>query len=128
MLKILLVDDEADLCFFLKKNMEDAGGFEVSTCSESGKALILAKELQPDLVILDVLMPGLSGPEVAGQIKTDPRMKNTPVIFLTAIATEQETASKMNFVGGQFVVAKPVQMDHLLKVIYQAVKSSSPAK
>ncbi len=125
MLKILLVDDEVDLCFFLKKNLEDVGGFEVSTCSDSAKALTLAKQFQPDLVMLDVLMPTFSGPEVAEQLRADVRMRNTPVIFLTAIATEEETASKMNFVGGQFVVAKPVQMGHLLEVIYQAVKSGS---
>ena len=121
MIKVMLVDDEADLCFFLKKNLETAGEFEVMTCSESSKALMEIKQFKPDIVVIDVLMPGLSGPEIVEQMKADMRTKNTPTIFLTAIATSEDIETNQNIIGGHFMVAKPVEIDHLLKIIHNAI-------
>ena len=119
MKKILIVDDEESFCFFLKKNLESAGGFEVTACSDAGEAVGQAIALQPDLILLDILMPKITGPEVAELLHQNPKTGNIPVIFLTAVATTQDTGES-NKVGGQFVVAKPVQIHELLKVIQKA--------
>ena len=120
MKKILIVDDEADLCFLLKKNLEEVGDFVVSTCSESSKAIEQARAFRPDLILLDVLMPGISGPELVEQLKVARETKEIPVVFLTAIATEEETGERKNVIGGQYMLAKPVEMEELLQVIQTA--------
>ncbi len=62
MKRILIIDDEENLCFFLKKNLEMEGDFEVSTCSDSRKALERTKDFKPELILLDIQMPEISGP------------------------------------------------------------------
>lgn len=117
MKNIFMVDDEVDLCFFLKKNLESDGEFKVTTCSDSEEAFEAIKKAMPDLVVLDVLMPGITGPQIAEQLTSDPKTKDIPVIFLTAIATQDETSSRNHVVGGQHMVAKPVEINHLAEVI-----------
>ncbi len=122
MKKILLIDDQASFCFFVKKNLETLGEFKVSVCCEGARAVSHARQLQPDLILLDVFLPGISGPEIAEQLKSAKETCHIPIVFLTAVATEQETEEKGNLIGGQYVVAKPVQTDRLLQVIDAATR------
>ncbi|MCM8795046.1 MAG: response regulator [Candidatus Omnitrophica bacterium] len=124
-MKILIVDDEVGLCFFVKKNLEAAGDFQVAACSDSMKAVSEARGFSPDLIILDVMMPGLSGPELVEKFQEDPKLKRIPVIFLTAVATEEETGKNRNLIGGHYMVAKPVQIEELLQVITKVMQERS---
>ena len=117
MKKILIVDDETDFCFFVKKNLEIAGDFQVSTCSDSSAALDRIKDLRPDLILMDFMMPGMTGVDVAEQLKKSPFTEKIPIVFLTSMATGEETGKRRNLVGGQCMLAKPVQIDELLRVI-----------
>ncbi len=122
--KILLVDDESHFCFFLKKNLEAAGDFEVVVCSDSPTALKQAKQIRPDLILLDILMPGMTGVDIAEQLKNSPETARIPVVFLTALTTKEETAERRNLVGGMYMVAKPVNMDELIHVIQTTTKNN----
>ena len=115
--KILVIDDEVDFTFFVKKNLEQTGQFEVSVQHDGKQGLEQARTLQPHLILLDVMMPGMPGEEVINELKRFPETKQIPVVFLTAIVRPEETAAKANVIGGQHFVAKPVKMDELLKVI-----------
>lgn len=116
MKRILVVDDEKDFCFFLKKNLEAAGSFDVAICHDGATALSLAENFRPDLILLDILMPGMDGPEVARQLKDNALTQTIPVVFLTAVVKEEE-AKNRDYIGGWRYIAKPVKINELVNLI-----------
>jgi DNA-binding response OmpR family regulator len=119
--RILLIDDEKDFCSFTKNNLEATGNFVVTICFDSSDAVDLAKRLSPDLILLDVLMPGISGPDIAAALREDIATKNIPVVFLTAIITDRETKGG-NVISGWPFVPKPVKINELIAVINKHIK------
>ena len=85
--RVLLVDDDPVILRLLEVNFR-SDGFEVSTASHGGEALERVRELRPDAVVLDVMMPGLDGYEVAGRIRADDELLSTHLVFLTARTQE----------------------------------------
>jgi len=116
--KILLIDDEEDFCFFLKNNLEDTGEFEVMTATNGEEGLVLAKTKSPDLILLDVIMPGVSGTAVAENLLSDPKTVVIPIIFLTAVVekAEMENASYKE-IGGNKFIAKATSVDEVAAAI-----------
>jgi two-component system alkaline phosphatase synthesis response regulator PhoP len=105
--KILLVDDEPDILEFLSYNLKKEG-FVVFT-SENGKdALELAKKHSPDLIILDVMMPGMDGMETCHQIRETPQLKNVLIAFLTARGEDYSQISGFE-AGADDYISKPVK-------------------
>ena len=119
--KILLVDDEESLCRVLKLNLEETGDYEVKTETHGSRALSIARVFKPDLIILDFVMPDIDGGSLLNQLKGDEATKNIPVIFLTAIASKED--SEENVIGGHFILAKPVPFDKLVKSIEEKITS-----
>jgi len=81
----------------------------------------LMREFGPDLVILDVMMPELDGGRLAAQMKEDPALAETPVIFLTGSVRKEEVEDKEGIIGGTPFLAKPVQIEELLDWIDRLV-------
>ncbi|MEA3477678.1 MAG: response regulator transcription factor [Bacteroidota bacterium] len=104
---ILLIDDEQDVLDFLKYNFEKEG-FYVYTANdgESGKAL--AEQLKPELIILDVMMPGIDGMEVCRELRQLPKMDDTLIIFLTARGEDYSEIAGFE-VGADDYITKPVR-------------------
>ena len=129
--KILVVDDEEKFCAMLKANLEKEGQ-EVRTETKGAQALASAQAFRPDVVIMDIFMPDLGGCEAAYQIKNDPKLKNVPIIFLTAIAKKHESEIYGGLVDGRPfiakpVIGKPVKTKDLIKAIEENLaKSSDP--
>ena len=115
--KILIIDDEENFCKLAKKNIEKTGEFEVSIATDGEEGIRLAREIKPDLVLLDIVMPGMDGADVANLIRSDAIIKDTPVVFLTAIVREKEVDSKPDLTMGYSVLAKTVTVEELLKCI-----------
>ena len=115
--KILVVDDEVALTRTLKRNLEATERFVVRTENSSAAALAAAREFLPDLILLDVMMPGLDGGEVAAQLKEDKQLSQTPIVFLSAIVKKDETAPTGSNIGGSTFLAKPVKLDDLITCI-----------
>jgi len=84
---ILVVDDEQDIVDLISYNLSKEG-YEVATASNGTDAVELAQRMRPDLVILDIMMPGLDGFEVCRTLRQDPSMQSTAIVFLTAKAGE----------------------------------------
>src|SRR5262245_30805856 len=102
--RILLVEDEPDIQVIARLALEAVGGFEVGVCSTGREALATVGTFEPDLVLLDVMMPGLDGPSTLRELRAfDAR---TPVVFITAKARAHEVA-KYKELGAIGVVAKP---------------------
>ncbi len=119
---VMLIDDEVDFCYFLKKNLELTGEFEVETSYNGEDGIRKIKLHRPDVILLDIMMPGLSGPDVAAELKNDESTRNIPVVFSTAIIQEQEVKQSQNVIGGWYYIAKPIEMDKLLALLRQLTK------
>ena len=115
--KILVVDDEQSMTRMLKRNLEATGRYDVRTENSGAAGVTAAREFQPDLILLDVMMPGIDGGEVAAKIKEDKRLVNIPVVFLSAIVKKEETQPTGGNIGGLTFLAKPVKLDDLVTCI-----------
>src|SRR5512135_3617258 len=111
--KILIIDDEADFGYFVKQNLEAAGPYEVEACSDSMQALTIAKQLRPDLILLDVMMPGKDGFTLLRELKADEHIWNTPVIMLTAKGDSQSVFEGRRYHASDYII-KPFGIKELL--------------
>ena len=128
MKKVLIIDDEKDFCFFIKKNLESAGNFEVSVCYESSEAIRMTKDLRPDTILLDFMMPGKSGIDILAELQTNKETKNIPVIFLSAIIKEDEIIKHKGLIGNGHFISKPVKTEELIEAINKFSKKILPTK
>ncbi|KAA5606444.1 response regulator [Roseospira marina] len=106
--RILYVDDEVMLQKVGRIALEKFGGFEVHVAGSGEEALTLAPECAPDLILLDVMMPGLDGPETFARLRALPATRETPVVFITAKAQPEEVA-RFKALGALGVMTKPYE-------------------
>jgi len=106
--KILVVDDERDLVELIGLNLQ-RNGYEVLTAHDGNTALEIARKQKPDLIVLDVMMPGLSGREVTMQLKTDSDTSGIPIMMLTAKTDETDVIVGLSM-GADDYVTKPFSM------------------
>ncbi len=109
---IVVVEDEADLADLLAYNLQRAG-YEVTVARDGRDGLAKIRETTPDLIVLDVMLPQLSGHEVAREVRTNPRLASTPIIMLTARASEADQLAGLG-VGADDYVTKPFSIKILL--------------
>ena len=88
--RLLYVDDDPTLTLLTRISLEKVGGFTVMTCASGGEALAGVEAFAPDVILLDVMMPGRDGYDVLAVLKGDPATCDIPVVLLTAKATDQE--------------------------------------
>ncbi len=123
--RILVVDDEPSITRILKLNLEQTGNYEVATENVSRAAVAAAERFEPDLMLLDVMMPGLDGGNLASQLQASPKLKNVPIVFLTAAVTRDELRERHGVVGGLPFLAKPVNLQEVLACLQQQLPLSS---
>jgi CheY-like chemotaxis protein len=111
--RILLVDDEESFTRVTQLTLAD---YDIEVENDSARALATARSFQPDLILLDVMMPNFDGGDVAAQIRADPDLKDVPVIFLTALVTQKESVRRP-VMGGYAFIAKPVTPEKLAENI-----------
>lgn len=106
--RILLVEDEADLAELVSYNLRRVG-FEVDIARDGAAALRRAVDLPPDLVLLDLMIPQISGIQVAKQLRTNPKTATVPIVMLTAKSEESDQISGLQ-VGADDYITKPFSM------------------
>ncbi|GIX35959.1 MAG: response regulator [Lysobacteraceae bacterium] len=104
--RILSVEDEPDLRLIIQLALETVGGLEVELCASGAEALRIARSCRPDLILLDVMMPGLDGPDTLRALREDPATRDIPVVFMTAKVQPGEVEQLMAM-GALGVIAKP---------------------
>ncbi|MBI5923442.1 MAG: response regulator [Betaproteobacteria bacterium] len=104
--RILYVEDEPDIRTIAKLALETLGGFTVALCSSGDEALQQAPAFQPQLILLDVMMPGKDGPSTLKMLRALPQFADTPVIFMTAKVQPGEIAG-YKAIGAIDVIPKP---------------------
>jgi two-component system OmpR family response regulator len=103
---VLLVEDNADIRTITKAALEMVGGMKVRACESGAEALAAVTEFQPQLVLLDVMMPDMDGPGVLERLRRNPETTAIPVVFLTAKAGAGE-ADRLRALGALEVLTKP---------------------
>lgn len=124
--KILHVDDSFDMREIAKIALETVGKFDLLQCSDGAEAVEAASTFKPDLLLLDVMMPSLSGPEVYTQVQSLPGLENIPVIFLT-VKAQDSFAAELREQGAIGVISKPFDPMHLAEEV-MALWQASKAK
>jgi len=104
--RILIADDEPDILEIAKIALETVGGFEVSVCSSGRILLERLSEFEPDLIIVDVMMPDVTGPEILTEIRRRPELNSVPVVFLTGVIQKEEI-EKLRETGVADIILKP---------------------
>lgn len=103
---ILYVDDEPDIREVVELSLSLVGDLTVRTCESGADALELLQTYRPDLILLDVMMPGMDGATMFQRLRSMPEFEDIPVIFMTAKALPQEVA-RFRELGAAAVIAKP---------------------
>ena len=104
--RILYVEDDPDIQAIAMMVLETISGFTVEACSCGSDALQKAVAFNPDLILLDVMMPGMDGPETLKGLRAFPELETTPVVFMTAKVQPQEVQAYLGM-GAVGVIAKP---------------------
>jgi DNA-binding response OmpR family regulator len=120
--RILVVDDEPSITRLLKLNLEATEQYIVQTENDARAALTTAETFQPNLILLDVLMPELDGGELASRLQASPKLEGVPIVFLTAASTKKEVYARGGKVGGLPFLAKPVDLKEVLACLHQHLK------
>lgn len=119
MKRILIVDDEEIIRNMLKVNLERKE-FECLVAENGRDAIRIAKENKPNLIILDLILPKLSGEEVCKEIRSDEETKNIPIIILTAKDTYANKTAGID-IGANYYLTKPCTIEQLLDKIYKVL-------
>jgi len=115
--KILIVDDEQGFSEMVQMILESTNKYKVKIEIDSNNALFTARKYLPDLILLDVIMAKVEGPDVAHAMREDPVLKEIPTIFLTATVTQKEVDEGGGMIGGHPFVAKPSSLETLVDAI-----------
>ncbi len=121
--KILIVDDDRQVSLALSIRLK-AADYDVDVAGDGENALEKLTASVPDVVLLDMRMPGIDGLEVMRQMKRDPRLANIPVIFVSANAQETAKRAALN-AGGKIFLEKPFESRALLEAIQRVLEQNS---
>ena len=110
--KILMIDDETEYTSITKIYLEDAAEFDVYVVNRGSEGYPKAKEVKPDIILLDISMPDVSGYDVAKQLEADAELKDIPVIFFTGVY--QEIDEKTEYFRDRPYLTKPTSGENLL--------------
>ncbi|MBU0547198.1 MAG: response regulator [Candidatus Omnitrophica bacterium] len=125
--KILVVDDEVDFIKLLKFNLEETGKYEVLALSNANDIISQVHVFKPDLILLDIIMPGIKGIEVCEMLNNDMIGKGIPIIILSALAkgADKYRAFKVGVVD---YMGKPIEIDHLIVKIDKYIQFKQRAE
>ena len=117
-IKVLVIDDEVDFCYFVKKNLMRDGMFDVIIATNGQDGIELAKNEEPDIILLDLFMPDMPGEDVADALKENTVTADIPILFVTALATNDDVVdSKENKIGNNYILPKPIRTKKLIETI-----------
>lgn len=122
--KILVVDDDQVVIEMLESGLS-RNGYQVGSAQTGKDALELVQSFRPDLIILDVIMPGMDGTEVARILRENERTRKIPIIFLTVLWEKNETSMAPDDFGVNIVIGKPFRIDEMLEKVQKLLQSKT---
>ena len=121
--KILIIDDEPEITEIVETFLTEAG-YKVAVENSPLKAVSKAKKFKPDVVLLDIMMPGSDGYAICKELKQDPDFADTPIIFLTGKDREDDQGRSFQS-GGDMYIKKPFSCERLLEIVNIVLMSIS---
>jgi CheY-like chemotaxis protein len=115
--KVLIVDDDTVASRLLALGLEKTGSYQVKVETVATRALTSAREFHPNVILLDICMPGADGGDVAFSIHSDAALRSTPVIFLTSLVSGQEASNAGVLRGGYEFLPKPASVSKVIECI-----------
>jgi len=123
--RIFVIDDEPDFTTLLRLSLETQGYYHVGEENEASKALPSARMFDPDLIVLDIMMPDADGSELASHIRRDPVLCNVPILFMTALVSDNEAPRGVCNSGGHTFLPKNTPLDMLIEHIEEKLAESA---
>ena len=123
--RILIVDDDPALRMLLRKRLTSRS-FQVLEAEDGPSGFALAEKKKPDLILLDILMPGEDGTLTYNALKENSKTRAIPVVFLTAVAQGYTRVREDGKGGRYFMLGKPFSPEKLLRIIRQALAEAAP--
>jgi CheY-like chemotaxis protein len=118
--KVLVVDDEVPFTKLVKAQLERMGSYDVGIENDALRIIETATEFMPDLILLDIVMPGLDGGDVQALLRQHPTLKDIPVLIVSALVSNTDAASDAVVQSGRdTILAKPVTTERLISAIEQ---------
>ncbi len=112
MKKVLMIDDEKEFCMVVKQNLEMKGDYRVEIATDGKSGISAALHHKPDLILLDIIMPGMGGFDVLRELKNKKETTTIPVIMLTAVGSEEAKEKALGLYDEDYIV-KPVLLSDL---------------
>jgi two-component system OmpR family response regulator len=125
--RILIVDDEPSITQLLRLNLDKTGHYTLRTENVAERVLSAVQEFKPELILLDVMMPGMDGGTLAGKIHQTRAFKNVPIVFLTAAVKQEELDARNGVIGGFPYIAKPLNVKGVIEIIEKHLSESVAA-
>jgi len=125
--RILVVDDEIGFTRLQKLTLAQTNAYEVRAENWPERALTAAREFRPDLILLDMVMPRMFGPEVAEGLRADTALEATPIVFFTAAVTKTSLKRSDGVINGFLFLAKPSSLEEVVERIEQRLAGAAPA-
>jgi len=120
--KAVVVDDDVKVTMLVEKALTQRG-FRVFSANEGKKALELVEREKPDVLITDILQPGIDGAELCNRVKNTPGMGDIKVIFITGVFTETHFKLQMNYKYDGFI-KKPIDVNQLIRLVEEKIGKS----
>lgn len=120
--RIFVIDDEPDFTFMMKLSLESMGYYHVECENDPAAAVRAARQFDPDLVVLDIMMPGTDGTEIAQQMRQDRALRDTPVLFMTALVAHPEAPNGTRDSGGHTFLPKGMGTGKLIEAIEEKLR------
>lgn len=124
--RILLIDDEVSFTNLMQINLEEQG-YEVRVENRGAQGVETARDFQPQLIFLDVVMPDMDGGQLAAQILADEQLRHIPIVYLTAVVSKREEKAHNGIIGGNAFLAKPVSTEEILACIERSLAQGKGA-
>jgi CheY-like chemotaxis protein len=118
--RILIVDDNPRFSHSARLILQQSGQYVVCEENDAAGAVETARSFRPDLTLLDLIMPGVDGAEVAAQIESDWALHGVSIVFVTGLVTSDEARNGQR-IDGHRVVSKPISSSHLLRVVDESL-------
>jgi len=118
--RVLVVDDEPQITDLIKVYLERVGGYQVQVENDSSQAMAVARQFQPDVIVLDIMMPEPDGSELAASMRADPTLRHVPILFLTALVSQSESCDPKFGFDRRHYLPKPIDFEQLIESIETA--------
>ncbi len=127
--RLTYVEDEPDIRSITEFALKELGGYEIDVCASGPEAIDKTPDFNPDLIILDVMMPGMDGIETYKRLREIPKLAEIPIVFMTAKAMKHET-DRYRALGAADVIAKPfdpIALPDRIREIWNKTRNASVA-